>query len=108
LGTAAATARITGAPVDEFIGWAHGPGGDVNGDGYDDLLIPDNGFQADIGESGTTFLLYGPVSGTIAQDRSGTTYIFEGVSVTAPATQRKVLVEPRVNFRDAFGDPARP
>ena len=60
----AADAVIEGAAADDFSGYAIAAG-DVDGDGLDDLWI--GGYGADRGgsASGSAWLLYGPISGTI-------------------------------------------
>jgi hypothetical protein len=64
LGTAAA-AKFVGEAAQDKAGYGVGGAGDVDDDGYDDLVIgaytADNTFP----DAGTAYLMYGPVTGTI-------------------------------------------
>jgi len=49
--------------ADDYLGYAVAGGGDMNGDGYDDLLI--GAYQADtsMADTGAVYVIHGPVSG---------------------------------------------
>ncbi|MEM6548753.1 MAG: hypothetical protein AAF713_13535 [Pseudomonadota bacterium] len=56
--------RITGVAVDDLFGASVAGAGDVNGDGYDDILV--GAFQSDAGtlqEAGSAYLLFGSADG---------------------------------------------
>jgi hypothetical protein len=66
INAANADAMITAEAFGDNLGFSVASAGDVNGDGFDDLLIgarsnDDNGIQA-----GRVYLFYGPVSGNLA------------------------------------------
>ena len=50
---------LTGIDTGDFSGWSVSSAGDVNGDGYDDLIIGANGAGSNAGE---TYLVYGGAS----------------------------------------------
>ena len=56
-----ADAIISGAPFEE-IGGAVAPAGDLDGDGFDDILLGTAAFSLNVTE-GQAFLFYGPISG---------------------------------------------
>jgi len=58
-----AKAIFIGESINGEIGRAVSNAGDVNGDGFDDLLIGKNGGIWEPGDDGAAFLFYGPVSG---------------------------------------------
>lgn len=62
----AAAAVITGISDGDEAGTAVACDGDVNGDGHMDVLIGAPDERTGGNESGTSYLLYGPVSGTIS------------------------------------------
>lgn len=61
-----ADAKLTGEAPGDNAGYAVAGAGDVNNDGYDDLLI--GAYHQDAGgsQSGAAYLVYGPVSGTLS------------------------------------------
>jgi hypothetical protein len=64
--TSNAVATISAEAFGDNLGFSVASAGDVNGDGFDDILIgarsnDDNGIQ-----SGRVYLFYGPVSGTLS------------------------------------------
>jgi FG-GAP repeat len=64
--TSKAVATISAEGFGDNLGFSVASAGDVNGDGFDDILIgarsnDDNGIQ-----SGRVYLFYGPVSGTLS------------------------------------------
>jgi hypothetical protein len=78
-----ATAKIVGQSPGDNSGRVLAGAGDVNGDGFDDLLIgspgQDNGGQ----DAGAAYLLYGPVTGTINLPGTITAFLGEGESAHA-------------------------
>ena len=79
--------RITGESANDYSGYAVGSAGDINGDGFDDLLIGAKG--ADIGvntDAGKTYVLFGGLSIAGSGNLSlatldGTTgFVLEGVA----------------------------
>ena len=63
---ATADARITGEAAGDLAGWSVAAAGDVNGDGFDDLLIGARG-ESTVGSlSGAAYLLLGPVTGQVS------------------------------------------
>ncbi|MES2642095.1 MAG: FG-GAP-like repeat-containing protein [Myxococcota bacterium] len=67
-GVADADATLTGVAPDDFTGWEVAGAGDVDADGYDDLLIgaPHMAETFRAGTFGTTYLVRGPVEGTVS------------------------------------------
>jgi hypothetical protein len=63
LDLASADAKLIGDEKYERVGWSVDGAGDVNGDGYADLLIGANGNDTGASNGGLTYLVYGPVSG---------------------------------------------
>jgi hypothetical protein len=55
----AAGTAILGTTANEYIGWSVGHAGDVDGDGYDDILLGAAGRSSD---EGAAFIEYGPFS----------------------------------------------
>ena len=55
---------LTGVDASDRSGSSVSSAGDVNGDGYDDLLIGANGGDPNGGSSGETYLVYGGATGT--------------------------------------------
>ncbi|MES2642945.1 MAG: MopE-related protein [Myxococcota bacterium] len=68
-----ADAIFTGSSTTDMLGHNLGAGGDVNQDGYTDLLLGAGGWDAATGASnaGAMFLIYGPVTGTVAMGSYG-------------------------------------
>ncbi len=58
-----ATAKLVGEEADDKAGVSVSGAGDVDGDGYDDILI--GAYQNGTGEAGKTYMVYGPVSSTV-------------------------------------------
>jgi hypothetical protein len=67
-GVADADATLTGVAPDHFTGWEAAGAGDVDADGYDDLLIgaPQMAETVREGAFGTAYLVRGPVEGTVS------------------------------------------
>ncbi len=64
----AADAKLTGQAAGDHAGWSVAGAGDVDGDGYDDILV--GAYLADAGgaDSGAAYLLYGPVDSDLSLD----------------------------------------
>jgi hypothetical protein len=79
LSLAAADAKFVGEDVEDYAGQL-GPAGDVDGDGFADLLV--GAYYADDGGSaaGVVYLQYGPVSGTMDLSRADVRIVGENVS----------------------------
>ncbi|MEN0064227.1 MAG: hypothetical protein AAGA48_18900 [Myxococcota bacterium] len=79
-----ADAKLIGENADDRVGASIAAAGDVNGDGFNDLLIGGWFFGGD--ERGAAYVVYGPISGTL--DLSQADAIFEGVAVNDRAGER--------------------
>ena len=55
---------LTGIDADDRSGWSVSSAGDVNGDGYDDLIIGAHLADPNGGNSGETYIVYGGATGT--------------------------------------------
>jgi len=62
-----ASAKLLGEDTDDLAGWDVAAAGDVNGDGKDDILItaPAHMESKTVDESGVTYVLFGPITGTV-------------------------------------------
>jgi hypothetical protein len=58
-----ADAKLVGEEVDDWAGWASARAGDVNGDGYDDVVVGAHGQDAGGSAAGAAYLAIGPISG---------------------------------------------
>ena len=58
-----AEARLVGETVDDWAGWAVAAAGDVNDDGYDDVIVGAHGNDAGGSSAGAAYLAIGPLSG---------------------------------------------
>jgi len=47
---------VTGYAANDFFGWAVGAAGDINGDGYDDMMVGAYGYN---GNRGASYVIYG-------------------------------------------------
>jgi len=63
LGLGEADAKLTGVSADDWAGTAVAAAGDVNGDGYDDVLVGATGAS---GYTGVAYLVHGPISGSVS------------------------------------------
>jgi len=61
----AADAKLVGEAFDDVAGYSVSSAGDVNGDGFDDLLVGADGQDAGGGDAGAAYLVLGPVTGTV-------------------------------------------
>jgi hypothetical protein len=86
LPVSAADARIDGIAADDGAGFAIAAAGDVNGDGYDDLLIGAPGEDGAGADAGAAHLLYGPVEGPIDLRTTGITLRGEAAGDLAGAS----------------------
>ncbi len=73
---AAADAKLIGEEPDDYAGWSTASAGDVNGDGYDDILVGAYQNEAGGADAGAAYLLWGPVVGS--HDLSTADAIFVG------------------------------
>jgi hypothetical protein len=48
---------------DAYFGWSVGTAGDVNGDGYDDIIVGADSYTNDLYEEGKAFVYHGSASG---------------------------------------------
>jgi hypothetical protein len=64
-GLAAADARFIGESHSDYAGRVQTRPGDVNGDGYDDVLVGASGNDSNGSMSGAAYLVLGPVSGDL-------------------------------------------
>ena len=58
--------RLSGAATDDYSGGSVASAGDVNGDGYDDLIISAHGSDAGFPSSGASYVVFGKASGFTA------------------------------------------
>ena len=65
IGLADADARFIAERDDDEAGCDVSSAGDVNGDGYSDILIGADAVDAEGDHAGTTYLVFGPVSGAV-------------------------------------------
>lgn len=86
----AAWATLTGESAADWSGYAAAGGEDLDGDGWDDLLVGADGWDGGGTQSGAAWLLTGPVSGTVplatAAQRVGgeAAYSYVGHAVASP------------------------
>ena len=60
-----ADARFYAETPDDRAGWAVSPAGDVNSDGYDDILVGAYGNNGGGSDTGAAYLIHGPVTGSM-------------------------------------------
>lgn len=65
LDPAVAQAKVVGAAPGDHAGWSVAGAGDVNGDGFGDLVVGAHGSHAGGSGAGAAYLLLGPLEGTI-------------------------------------------
>ena len=75
-------ASIYGEQYSDASGFAVAGAGDVDGDGYDDILI---GAPLRGADAGTAYLLFGPISGRLELDEADIEMVSEGVEYRAGA-----------------------
>jgi len=79
-----ADAKLVGAHPGDYAGWAVAGAGDINRDGFDDVLV--GGYGADIG-AGSAWIVFGPIEGeqsladADARILGGQPYDYAGISV---------------------------
>ncbi len=64
LGMGGADAVLTGSAAGDYAGYALAAAGDVNGDGFDDLLVGAHGEDTGGSNAGVAYVLWGPVAGS--------------------------------------------
>ena len=81
-------AKFVGESSGDLLGewYAGGIPGDVDGDGYDDILM--GAYASDLGgtDSGAAYLLYGPLAGTIDLSTADATFVGEAAGDMAGMT----------------------
>jgi hypothetical protein len=77
------TARIVGGTREDALGEALSAAGDVNGDGYDDILVGVPGDDTALVDAGAVLLFYGPVVGEL--DRTDADLTLLGVTADEAA-----------------------
>ncbi len=75
-----ADAILIGEASSDASGEAVGGGGDVDGDGYDDLLVGAKGNDAGASSAGAAWLVKGPVSGSLSLTLADTCLVGEDAS----------------------------
>lgn len=58
-----ADAKLTGEHENDYVGLDMSTAGDIDGDGFDDLLIPASSYDGAGSGSGVVYLVHGPVTG---------------------------------------------
>jgi hypothetical protein len=76
----AATAKLTGDAASDFAGRAVSSAGDLNADGYADILIGAKKGDSNGTDSGTSYVFLGPVTGTLSLSTANA--IFSGESAS--------------------------
>jgi len=92
---AAASAKLLGENTDDLAGWDVAGAGDLDGDGKGDLLItaPAHTEEKGVEEAGVTYVLFGPVSGTVELSDADARLVgdqvleWSGASVTSAGDQ---------------------
>ena len=72
-GMETADARLLGDDSSDHLGWSLAGAGDVNGDGWADLLVGAYGDSTGSSNAGAAYLLLGPVSGDVAASSADAT-----------------------------------
>ncbi len=77
---AAADAVLTGVAAGDYAGYAVSSAGDVNGDGYDDVMV--GAYGADDGSSGggVVYIFWGPVAGSASLSSAETIVLGDSAS----------------------------
>ena len=70
------TAKLVGTREQEHAGYDLAVAGDVNGDGFNDLLVGASGYQVD-GGLGAAYLAYGPITEDTALSTTGARFVGE-------------------------------
>ncbi|EKD50755.1 MAG: hypothetical protein ACD_62C00436G0001, partial [uncultured bacterium] len=82
-----ATAYLKGTASADYFGWSVAGAGDINNDGYDDVLVGAYGQSSGYTDNGVAYLLYGSsagITGTITAATIGTTV--SGAAFKGPGT----------------------
>ncbi len=69
-----AEARFSGNATGDMAGTAVAAAGDVDGDGFDDVLVSAPREDVPVLDAGTVWLIHGPTSAWVALDEAGTPY----------------------------------
>ncbi len=72
---ATATAKLVGVAHHDYAGFAVAGAGDVNGDGFDDVLVGAESADGGGSASGEAYLVYGPISGTVDLALADATFV---------------------------------
>ena len=59
--------QISGEAADDCSGWSVASAGDVNGDGFDDLIVGAHGADPNGSDSGASYVVFGQAGGFAAE-----------------------------------------
>jgi hypothetical protein len=98
-----ADAKLTGESAEDYAGQAASPAGDVDGDGFADLLVGAIGDDEGGTNAGAIYLVYGPVHGTLGlASAAGAKFVGEEASDQAGYLSRSSGDMDADGFDDIF------